>query len=256
MAARLRLIFCSALLALLAPAVFSACERVPTYTAPGVKTATITPELEQVFAVDTPIDVELVARGTVENVFIRVEYSVTASTSSAARDAAELVEIVQVGDDDTIGIVVKPPLGAMRFSGIVRVELPDKLAAAIQSQAGAARVDGVTRELFVNAANSVVIEGAADSTTVRSAGPVSVESRLLSGSTVDVESRGSVELRLPDPLSAEVLLSVGQTGAIQIQHPDLRQPNPLEMTEYRAVSRGGNARVQVLTGGSVAVRAR
>lgn len=233
-----------------------ACDTAPAVSEAVTRTSTITLARQDRVVVlsDVALLIESTLVGT--NLTVKFEGTVTASTAEKAKEAARAFTILHVSDDEVVRVELRAPAGAQSLSGFATLTMPRGLALGVSS-AGAVSIKGMERQIEVESGRDIIIEGARDTVrAVANGGSMLISSSVPASSTLDAQASGSIQLALPQAVSAEIQLVVSEVGQILIQHPGLPAPVNPNSKSYQTVVRGGAAVVQAVSqGGSIGVEA-
>lgn len=233
-----------------------ACDTAPAVSEAVSRTSTVTLSRQDAVVVlsDVALQIESTLAGT--NLIVSFEGAVTASTAEQAKAAAAAFTIVHVSDDEVVRVELRTPAGAQSLTGVGKLTMPRGLRLGV-SAAGAVSIKGMERLIEVESGRDIIIEGARDTVrAVANGGSMLISSSVPASSTLDVQASGSIQLALPQAVSAEIRLAVSEVGQILIQHPGLPAPVNPNSKSYQTVVRGGAAVVQAVSqGGSIGVEA-
>ena len=232
------------------------CETGPRFSSSVTRTATVRLDVEDTMVVNAPISIALRGASRRNAIEVELELTVTASSADTAERAAEGVEIAVSRRDREVVFGVGGIDGerVQGVSGTYTITGPRDLDARVVGTGVSVSVEDLEGDIDVQAAANVRILGAEGSVKVQvGTGNAIVDTRAPPGSMTDIRvQNGSVEIRLPSPLSARVI-AVAEGGALLVAHPDL--PNPIPGLLYDVAVGSGLASVTALTrAGNVVVR--
>jgi hypothetical protein len=212
-------------------------------------TSTITVGLETLLSIESPVAVVLSGNRGRSEIFATFHATVTASTSTRSRNAAEALTIdVSRPSEDRIVLSIAPPREA-GLSGKLELVAPPHLDLEVGSN-GTVEIAGMEGEITVGTVSHVKVTGAKRDVTVQTrGGNILVESTTPQGTRTDLATGGGdIELTLFERPSVdlEATFSSG-AGEMLIAHPAFPQPMGATQGRYHATVNGGLAIVRLLT---------
>jgi hypothetical protein len=245
------------LLTLVGAGAVAGCEPQPSARFERSFTSTVAVGAETRLALLAGLPIELTAEGRRADVLVTLDAVFTASTATAAREAAEAVMLVVERSGSDLGVSL-PAVAGAGIEGVLRVRMPADLSLVARVEAGTFVGSGFRRPVEVAAADGASVSDAEDDVLVLvTDGPILVQSRLTPGRGLEAATgRGDIDLRLPAALSAAVAADA-PLGQVIVEHPALPIPVGPNRQRYRAEVSGGLSPVSLLTqAGSIVIRAQ
>ncbi|MBK6687668.1 MAG: hypothetical protein IPG45_24555 [Deltaproteobacteria bacterium] len=229
------------------------CNSGPVASANRVLTATVALSNETALIVNAPVAIELRGARRLDQIIVRAEVTITASSADTAERQAAALTLVEerVAADRVLRLTL--PGSTDDTTGKITLEVPADLDLGIN---GGATIDasGMDGSYDVRALSTVLIADAQRDVVVRTSGGIRLTTRASPGTTADLEQGvGDIELILPALPSVQFQAATGN-GQIVIAHPQL-PPWSGGNNAYQVSVNGGLSAIRLVTqSGNVVIR--